>query len=80
MSTTQYSTAHYGLDVAHAADCAAFDRGRAKGQLEASVDMARSWLLDLARDDEWIATGMARAHWGQGWSDLIARQASGVDW
>lgn len=72
--------ANDALDYAHAGHMTGFDRGRAKGQLEASVDMARQWLLDLAVDDEWIATGTARAHWGQGWSDLIARQASGVDW
>ena len=68
------------LDYAHAGDSIGFDRGRSQGQLEVSVDLARQWLLNLARDDEYIATGVARSRHGSGWESLIRAQSRGEDW
>ncbi|NNM44587.1 hypothetical protein [Knoellia koreensis] len=63
------------LDATHAAWRAGYDLGYAAGQMAASIDLARSWLLDLAHDAERLAVGEATRRHGRGWAAAIERQA-----
>lgn len=63
------------LDLVHRAFVDGWNQGRAVGAREASTDLARQIVLDLARDDAYVATGMAQAR-GNGWATAIAEAAS----
>lgn len=67
--------ADHMLDDLHQAYLAGHASGYAAGQMAASVDLARSWLIDLAHDAERMAGDEATRRHGQGWADEIHRQS-----
>lgn len=67
------------LDDVHAGHMAGFDHGRAVGRREASVDLARAWLHNLANDYEALAISNARSRHGNAWAEGLMLQARGGD-
>jgi hypothetical protein len=70
-----HSTA-YDLDYGHAAYMAASEREYARGRRDASIDLARGWLHDLANDFEALAISNAAAT-GPHWQQAMRDQANG---
>jgi hypothetical protein len=64
------------LDYVHAGHLAGYDHGRAVGQREASVDLARQWLHDLSSDFEALAISNAAAK-GPHWQQAMREQSMG---
>lgn len=64
------------LDLAHTAYRVGYDHGYAAGQMLASVDLARTWLLAMAAADTQHAVDEARRRHGPHWADTIRRQAT----
>lgn len=74
--STASQAAPVDLDDVHAAFMAATEQAYARGRREASVDLARGWLHDLARNFEALAVSNAAAK-GPHWQRAMWEAANG---